>query len=809
MKTNDQLELAYNFVQYTNKNIFLTGKAGTGKTSFLNRLKGSIPKRMIVVAPTGVAAINAGGVTIHSFFQMPFGPVIPGQQQAKQATFKFGKNKINIIKSLDLLVIDEISMVRSDLLDGIDEMLRRFRKNSAPFGGVQLLMIGDLQQLPPIVKDDEWRILKAYYPNMFFFNSIALRKSNYTSIELKQVFRQTDNSFISILNEIRENQLSEESLQKLQSRHFPNFQANEDDGYISLTTHNNRAKSINDDKLNQLSAVSQQYKAKVDGLFPEHSYPTESKLILKEGAQVMFVKNDSSPEKLFYNGKIGKIIEIDEEDIFVKCPGDTNPILVQAEEWQNVSYSINSESQEIEEKKMGSFKQLPLKLAWAITIHKSQGLTFERAIIDANAAFAHGQVYVALSRCKTLEGMVLSTPISTQAIIQDRSVKEFKDHAEDNQPNESMLEQSKADFKLFLLKELFDFNASQRILHYCKKQLAENAEVVLGNLLEEINAVLPEVKNKLVLVADKFRNQLKHIIQTGDDKLLQERISKACSYFKDQNEQLFVKLLDQSSFDTDNKAIGKAVNQLIEELAQITKIKLICLDACTNGFELKPYLKIRAQAFMEEPTLKKKKAKEPVFDTVDHPELFNRLKAWRTELAVKHDKPAYWVASQKVLIQLANQLPVTGDELLSISGMGKKKVERFGLEMLELVASYRKDQGMEVPDILTALQSPKKEKKTDTKKISLDLFESGKSTKEIANKRDMAISTIEGHLAHYVGTGHLKLDSFIDHQKAEKIEKFLIKNTGTSLTEAKKELAGDISYGDIRFVLKHMEFKRN
>ncbi len=821
MKTNYQLELAYNFVQYTNKNIFLTGKAGTGKTTFLHHLKEKLPKRMIVVAPTGVAAINAGGVTIHSFFQMPFGPILPGRMQANQnnesrsnratqaAIYKFSKSKINIIKSLDLLVIDEISMVRADLLDGIDEILRRFRKNSKPFGGVQLLMIGDLQQLAPIVKDDEWELLKEYYPGMFFFNSIALQKSQYTSIELKQVFRQTDNDFISILNEIRGNTLSEDSLKKLQDRYQPNFQAGTDEGYIHLTTHNNRAKNINDEKLSKLKTTSRIFEAQKEGIFPEHAYPTEEKLVLKEGAQIMFVKNDSSHDKLFFNGKIGKIIKFDGDEIIVKCPGDPFNITVHPEEWQNLSYTINKESKDIEEKIMGTFTQYPLKPAWAITIHKSQGLTFEKAIIDANAAFAHGQVYVALSRCKTLEGMVLSSPISQHAIIHDRSVSKFSDDAAENQPDQNVLEQSKKEFSLSLLNELFDFSESLKLLYYCNKHLKENAEAILGNLPEKLAGIIPDVKNQLVLVADKFRNQLQTILNEGNEKLFQERIVKASAYFKDQNEQLIVSMLDQASFDTDNKAVEKAVGNLMDELANLTNIKLICLEACSNGFELKRYLETRAKAFIDEPGKKRKTKEEPALDTVEHPEVFNRLKKWRKELADKNDQPAYWVASQKVLIQLSNQLPVTGKELLSVKGMGKKKLAQFGLEILEIIASYRKEKGMEVPELPTSIELPPPAPKIDTKKISFDHFESGKTITEIAQIREMATSTIEGHLAHYVGTGDLKLEQFLDKQKAELIETYFKQNKPGSLTEAKNNIDGDVSYADLRFVLKHIEFNGN
>ena len=407
METNPQLKLASEFVQFTDRNIFLTGKAGTGKTTFLHNLRKTCPKRMVVVAPTGVAAINAGGSTIHSFFQLPFGPFVAASlnQNSDKSNHvrKMNREKINLIKSLDLLVIDEISMVRADTLDGIDEVLRRYRDREKPFGGVQLLMIGDLHQLSPVVKDDDWRILKDYYPNLYFFNSAALRASQPISIELKHIYRQSDTYFIDILNAVRENKINDDILEKLNARYIPNFNPHEDEGYITLSSHNQTANQINDEKLKELKSKAYTFEAEVNGDFPEFLYPNAYELVFKEGAQVMFVKNDINREKLYYNGKIGKITKIKDGVVYVKCPGDYQEIGVGKTEWENKKFELNPQTKEIEETKVGSFFQYPIKLAWAITIHKSQGLTFEKAIIDANSSFAHGQVYVALSRCKSFE----------------------------------------------------------------------------------------------------------------------------------------------------------------------------------------------------------------------------------------------------------------------------------------------------------------------------------------------------------------------------------------------------------------------
>lgn len=407
MNANNELKTAWEFVEKTGKSVFLTGKAGTGKTTFLREVVESSSKRVVVVAPTGIAAINAGGVTIHSFFQLPLHPYIPGVKV--ESKFAFSKEKRSVIKTIDVLVIDEISMVRSDLLDAVDSVLRRFRDRNKPFGGVQLLMIGDLQQLTPVVTDEEAELLSHYYATPYFFGSHALSKTDYVTIELKQIYRQQDENFVSILNEIRSGRPSQRAIDILNERYIPSFAPDTEDGYIRLTTHNNTANAYNEQQLELIDDQLYRFDAEISGNFPEYSYPTELQLELKKGAQVMFVKNDPSSDKRYYNGKIGHVVEIVDDIILVQCPGDDEPVAVEQLEWENSKYVINEQTQEMETEVQGVFRQYPLRLAWAITIHKSQGLTFDKAIIDAAASFASGQVYVALSRCRTLEGMVLAT----------------------------------------------------------------------------------------------------------------------------------------------------------------------------------------------------------------------------------------------------------------------------------------------------------------------------------------------------------------------------------------------------------------
>jgi hypothetical protein len=486
MEKNEELELAYKFVQFTNRNIFLTGKAGTGKTTFLKSLKDKIHKRMVIVAPTGVAAINAGGITIHSFFQLPFGPILTkkvagSKNQTSESKMKFQKRKINIIKSLDLLVIDEISMVRADMLDAIDEVLRKYKNRFLPFGGVQVLMIGDMQQLAPVVKHQEWELLKNYYKSMYFFNSKVIEESNLLSIELKKVYRQSDEKFIEVLNEIRTNAITKENFDLLHTRFIPNFNAEDADSYVTLCTHNHSANLINSRELKKLESTSNFFTADIDGDFPENSYPTDYELELKIGAQVMFIKNDSNPEKRYYNGKIGEIIGFEDQHIIIYCHDDKSTIESNHEEWKNIKYDIDNKTKEIKEKVVGTFRQYPLRLAWAITIHKSQGLTFEKAIIDAEAAFAHGQTYVALSRCKSLEGLVLSSRISKSTIISDNEIDTFSKESENIKADKAELDKSKFQYQIDLLTELFTYKIVFYLIDQLHRHLEKNKRIIKGN----------------------------------------------------------------------------------------------------------------------------------------------------------------------------------------------------------------------------------------------------------------------------------------------------------------------------------------
>jgi len=812
MQKNHELELAFEFVQYTNRNIFLTGKAGTGKTTFLKSLKTRSHKRMVVVAPTGVAAINAGGVTIHSFFQLPFGPIItekvagykinnPNVQQ------KFNSRKINIIKSLDLLVIDEISMVRADMLDAIDEILRKYKNRFQPFGGVQLLMIGDLQQLAPVVKDDEWSLLKKYYQSMYFFNSKSLIEADMITVELKYVYRQADEKFLKILNQIRNDKLSKESYDILHERYISDFKPNESEGYITLTTHNASANKTNEEHLLLIKGKTFKFSAKIKGQFSEYSFPTDEILELKIGSQVMYVKNDSSLEKRYFNGKIGTITDIlDNEIIVVKCPEDEEPIYTSTEIWENIKYSIDDKTKDIKEEFVGSFEQYPLRLAWAITIHKSQGLTFEKAIIDAASAFAHGQTYVALSRCKTLEGLVLSSKISNNAIICNREVSAFNNKIEENQPTDDDLLKSKYKYQLSLINEIFNYKQLTYRLEHFEKIIEDNHKIVHGTLGEIIMNIQRTAMPEIIKVALNFGAHLNHYLLENPDiesnSLVQERLKKASEYFYEQHQEKIFKPLNNSSFATDNKVAKKSINDQLASIYAILTIKQRCLEACKNGFTTEKILDVRAKAALEksEETTKLKVRTKEV--ETKHPELYSLLKYWRQEQVNILQQSHYQIATQKMLQGIANELPCTLNQLKKINGVGKVKIQQFGEELVSMVLEYIEEKGLERTPLEADIIKPKK---ISNKDMSFKLFNEGKTIDEIAKTCGFVKSTIENHISYFINIGKLPMEALVDDKKAKIIMETLKKNPESSFTEIKEMLPIDISFGQIRAVKSFLE----
>lgn len=819
-QTNPELNLAREFVEFTRRNVFLTGKAGTGKTTFLHNLKTSLPKRLVVVAPTGVAAINAGGVTIHSFFQLPFGPIVPGAAGGNgpegRNIHRYSRQKIDIIRTLDLLVIDEVSMVRSDLLDGIDEVLRRFRRNSLPFGGVQLLMIGDLQQLAPVIKDNEWNLLRPYYDSAFFFGSRALQKTDYVSIELKQIFRQQDDKFIAVLNKIRDNQLDQPGLDLLNQCYRPEIINGDAEGFITLTTHNHQARRINGARLSQLPGKSHQFKAKVDGNFPESNFPTDDELVLKTHAQVMFVKNDSSPDKAYYNGKIGQVTAIVDDKIFVKCPGDEEAIEVKPDRWDNTRYKIDDDTSEIKEEVEGTFTQYPLKTAWAITIHKSQGLTFEKAIIDANAAFAHGQVYVALSRCKSLQGLVLTNPLNVSALKTDAEVSGFIRRVEEEPADEEVLTQAKRDYRFMLLKEMFDLNSLEGQLAYSLRVAYENKGAVQDELPVILGKMKALVTSEMRPVADRFIGQISRLLQenpdTDNNEFLQERIRKASHWFAEKVKSGLTEPFENLSIETDNKAVRKSLKQAFERLGNEVSMRASVFEKCKEGFTVKIYLEAKAKGLLDGLAVTPaKKSRKEVDVSVQYPDLYSRLKQWRDDKAEELDQDVYMVLQIKSMKHIAAALPQSLKELRKIHGFGKVKLENYGPEVLQIILDYCKENNLERADDDEnpfEIPPPKPRKdKIDTRQVTFDHFKKGKTIEAIAKERSLTTGTIFNHIGHFVRTGEINIFQIIPAEKVHRVAEWLDGNRAESLTEVKNRFGDEVSWDELRLIVNHVKAK--
>lgn len=829
---NPQLQLAYNFLQFTNRNVFLTGKAGTGKTTFLARLKAVSPKRMIVLAPTGVAAINAGGVTIHSFFQLPFGPFLPGFAQAEggKNKYNFSKRKIDIIRTLDLVVIDEISMVRADLLDAVDDILRRYRGCQRPFGGVQLLMIGDLHQLAPVIKDDEWEMLKNSYQSMYFFGSSALQKTDYVTIELKHVYRQTNKDFIELLNKVRNNDADSSVFAALNKRYQPEFVPKDKEGYITLTTHNFQSNEINQKKLKQLKTQIEHFTAVVDGNFPEQMYPTEYELELKEGAQVMFVKNDSSPEKRYYNGKIGRIVNIEDDIIYVNCNDDNQLVEVSPEIWNNANYKIDQQTKEITEVVDGTFKQYPLKLAWAITIHKSQGLTFEKVIIDAAQAFSHGQVYVALSRCKTLEGIVLSSRLGDGCLIADEQVARFNNAVEQSVVDEETLKMSKLKYEVELIADLFDCSNINYAMQRCSRIFSKNETVLLGSPGKKIAPFMQRFGTEVLAVSDSFNVQVSQIINKGieNNSYLQERIGKACTYFMAKLDELADEPFSSITIATDNADVETDAEDSLAKLKDLVGQKLFCLDAMKQKFGIQEYLKVRANSMLQKNKLPKasvskndKKTNTKTSDeVVENIELFENLRLWRNELAKESNVPAYVVLQQKAIVGISESMPDSVEALLNVKGIGKDKVRKYGNAIIDMVRKYKKDNGIALNDTSVDMfaneqivmgkndkldNEGSKESKNSSREATFDLFIDGLSVEQIADKRKMSVSTIVGHLCTYIAEGAIEPTDILDPDRVETMAEYFQKTRSKSLSAAHEFLGGQYSYDELKIVLSWIE----
>lgn len=703
---NAQVQLARELIEKTNANLFLTGKAGTGKTTFLRRLRQDSPKRMVVLAPTGIAAINAKGVTIHSFFQISPGPYIPDAPFEKQQSFSMRASKIDLICSLDLLVIDEVSMVRADLLDEIDAVLRRVRHNALPFGGVQLLLIGDMQQLSPVVTDSEWELLCSYYSTPYFFSSKALQGSNYVTVELEKVYRQTDERFLSLLNSIRIGDRSPQVLEALNRRYLPDFSSARENGYIQLCTHNYQAQQINQEALDSLTGEEMTYTATVKGKFPDYSFPTDNELQLKVGAQVMFVKND--PEKRYFNGMIGTVVSLSPEHFVVQPKSSMLPsIEVKPEEWKNTRFGIDQETKEIKEIVDGTFVQFPIKLAWAITIHKSQGLTFDHVMIDASKAFAHGQTYVALSRCRTLEGIVLSSPIPSTAIINDPNIEAFNQEMKRHEVSSAQLAMLRNAYALQLIDELFCFEKECKYFARMSELLQKHLYNTYPKTIQLFAQSLRQFNLEVMSIAARFRQQYQQMLAeaNGDasSPTLQERLKKGSVYFS-QKLQTLNHFIAYTELDIDNAQVRKDMTLARKGLLTQLRSHLELLRIVSErGFDSESYLKDRARIILsskDEPEGKKKRTKKTTSSTVEKVDvptevtnsaLYERLREWRRMKAEEAKLPSYCILHTKSMMAIADNLPTDAKQLLKIPHLGEKGIQKYGEELLRIVADFVKD----------------------------------------------------------------------------------------------------------------------
>ncbi|MDT8432886.1 MAG: helix-turn-helix domain-containing protein [Bacteroidales bacterium] len=744
--------IARQFLNRTNRHLFLTGRAGTGKTTFLREIVDKTHKKAVIAAPTGVAAINAGGVTLHSLFQLPFGSFVPSASfplpeglqtemhnpRSLMRKMHMHSTKRRLLQELELLIIDEVSMLRADLLDAIDQVLRSIRRQrDIPFGGVQVLFIGDLLQLPPVVKEEEWMVLRNFYQGIYFFNALALQEEPPLYIELEKIYRQSDPEFISLLNHFRDNRATQADVEILNRYYSPDFSPDNDEGYIYLTTHNRIADEINRRELQKLGGKSLVFKAQIDKDFREQQYPIDAEMELREGAQVMFIKNDTSGEQRFFNGKIGTVISLGEDGIEVGFPDGSDPVVVEQHTWLNRRYKLDPEDNEIREEVLGSFTQYPLKLAWAVTVHKSQGLTFERAIIDVQNAFAPGQIYVALSRLVSLDGLVLTSPVPVSGFAQDSNISAFAA----SKPSESafgeILEQETHRYVRDKLLQYFDFSDLREAFDYHLRSYNKDEK---RSAKQHYKGRIVEIRNRFEsqhTIAGRFRKQVLDITHHPDEgylALLQARVEAALEYFEPRIRE-----------------VSTAIHALIRELEDAVGVKQF----------LKELQEIEASFFSKIQRLRKAAA---LVDAVRKNEELTREE----------------FASQEELKERAGMLQA-----------GKK-------------AKGKKGKGIKTGETTTGKKKKgagKKQEKGASAKLSFEMFRSGKSVAEIVKERELAASTIESHLAEFIEKGELDVLEILDEEKVAEIKKALKEHYRDSITPVKKVLGKDVSFGEIKMVM--------
>jgi hypothetical protein len=812
--SNTMFQVAEELVCGSSATVFLTGKAGTGKTTFLRHIKSVCNKNLAVVAPTGVAAINAGGTTIHSFFQLPFGPFNFNETSSFFAKLKINNERRLVFRQLELLIIDEISMVRADLLDAIDVVLRHFRfRHNEPFGGVQVLMIGDMFQLSPVVKDDEWALISNNYRSHYFFDSRVMVQAPPVHIAFEKIYRQQDERFVALLNQVRHNTLDTANYALLETLYQPHFEPSAEDDHIILTTHNAKADTINREQLARLNGRSFTFSAKIDGEFADRNFPTDAELHLKIGARVMFIKNDTEKVRRYFNGKIGEVTRIDGDTIFVQCKDDADEIEVRKETWKNIRYSVDHSTQKLDEDVMGSFTQYPLRLAWAVTIHKSQGLTFDRVVIDAGAAFAPGQVYVALSRCTNLEGIVLLSAVPRHRLANDPRVVQFAETEVQQENLPALLRQARHGYQQKVLLEVFDVALLLNDAQLFSELLQKHEDSFNEDLPAQMDAIIGQL-NGLQEIAGRFGNFMRARFDSEeypeDNEELQSKIRGAVGHFRKELNSVRTAYGALTAV-TDSKMIAKEFNEGLKNLHLQTSLKAHIIGAFEAGFSLARYYTAKrtftAPSFSVNAYAAAAGSDEPASE---HPQLHHQLRQLRNELCDKFNIPVYMVASGKTIDELVTYLPQTKAELQKISGFGKVNVEKWGPQFLQVVTDYCAEKGLE-SRIATKVAAKKERKPKDetavakepTYKITLTLFREGKTVAEIARQRSLATGTIESHLAAAVGLGEIDATAFTTQEKLQRILKEADAIADEGLTAVKIRLGDDVSYFDIKLALQY------
>lgn len=747
-ETNKIAEFTERFINQTNRTIFLTGKAGTGKTTLLQKIVKSTYKQTVIVAPTGIAALNAGGVTIHSFFQLPFGGFVPDfnatfndrvRLESKSTLlrhFRMNNQRRAIIRNLELLIVDEVSMLRADLLDAMDWMLRNVRKINQPFGGVQVLFIGDLLQLPPVVKQNEWNYLRNYYKSPFFFDSQVIHEVKPLYIELEKVYRQADQQFIDILNNLRNNEITDKDIEVLNSHVDQNFDATKHDDYITLTTHNADADKINREALDRLDGNIHRYDAEINGKFPEHLYPIEETLELKLGAQVMFIKNDISYEKNFYNGKMGKIVALSKYEVKVEFPAEKKIIEVEKYEWNNIQYNLNPSTGEVEEKVLGTFVHYPLKLAWAITVHKSQGLTFDKAIIDVSKVFVPGQSYVALSRLRSLEGLVLLNPIQPQRLSTNHEVAAYTQANDGSEDLEKSLIDGTYEYAHSALQRAFDWIELMNKWHSHKDSYKhQGAKSMKGKNLSWMTQQVQQIEGTME-ASRKFRNQLTKLFhqKNTDLSFVEERVDAAYNYFFKTFDGILYSTLKKMA-ELQQKSNTKQYNEELEELDQL----------------------------MTETIIRMKKAKQ-------------------------------------LIHAIENDIPLEKDQKWEneIIAYKQGKIERVRQEMRQENATFDFDTDFIQIKTKTKKRETKKKKKKSTYETTLELLNEGKSIKEVAKERQLSTQTITSHCERLLKTEKIELRDLLDSKRINQLSDVFDEYEGGSLTDLKEKVGNKFTWDELK-----------